>query len=600
MTSLRWDGDGQLLATIDAFGEATTFDYDRHGLLCGITPPWGSATVLDHDANGRLVRTTRGDAVWEYGYTAAGRVCRGVEPGDIGWSATFGANGAVETLTDVARSTVTFEYDAIGNVTQVVAPDGAVYRHVHDEVGRLVASIEPNGATSAKAYDRRGRAIELTDPRGSVWRRRVDALGRTVSSTGPDGAATSFTYHPEGQLASRTTPDGRVWRCELDVAGRPVAMVDPAGGRSVVEFTPAGRVRSRTSPAGRREELEYDAAGRLAAVVDVDGVRRSVGRDPRGWVASVLEHTADGVRRLEHRWDDCGRLVGLTADGAEGPQEWTMRRDAAGRVVEAVDPAGVATRYEWDCRGLLAAATDPAGLTTRYRHDERGRLTGLVTPGERTTGIGYGLDGHAETVTDPGGSVTRFLRDAAGLVTGVRHGDGSGWDRDLDPAGREVQRAGSDGMVSGQFTYDVAGRLVAATVPSSGVTVEFLWDDNDRLAGVAGSDGVRGVERDADGWVRDGHHVERDDALRDRAGRLTIGPDGSVFRYDDVGRIAEIAPIGETPTVFTYDRRRSRRHRTRPARPTAVPLRPRWSGRQDGGRRRHHALRLRPVRAPQP
>ena len=138
----------------------------------------------------------------EYGYTAAGRVCRGVEPGDIGWSATFGANGAVETLTDAARSTVTFEYDAIGNVTQVVAPDGAVYRHVHDEVGRLVASIEPNGATSAKVYDRRGRAIELTDPRGSVWRRRVDALGRTVSSTGPDGAATSFTYHPEGQLAS--------------------------------------------------------------------------------------------------------------------------------------------------------------------------------------------------------------------------------------------------------------------------------------------------------------------------------------------------------------------------------------------------------------
>ena len=447
-----------------------------------------------------------------------------------------------------------FEYDAIGNVTQVVAPDGAVYRHVHDEVGRLVASIEPNGATSAKVYDRRGRAVELTDPRGSVWRRRVDALGRTVSSTGPDGAETSFTYHPEGQLASRTTPDGRVWRCELDVAGRPVAMVDPAGGRSVVELTPAGRVRSRTSPAGRREELEYDAAGRLAAVVDLDGVRRSVGRDPRGWVASVLEHTANGVRRLEHRWDDCGRLVGLTADGAVGPQEWTMRRDAAGRVVEAVDPAGVATRYEWDRRGLLAAATDPAGLTTRYCHDERGRLTGLVTPGERTTGIGYGLDGHAETVTDPGGSVTRFLRDAAGLVTGVRHGDGSGWDRDLDPAGREVQRAGSDGMVSGRFTYDVAGRLVAATVPSSGVTVEFLWDDNDRLAGVVGGDGVRGVGRDADGWVRDEHHVERDDALRDRAGRLTIGPDGSVFRYDDVGRIAEIAPLGETPTVFTYDR----------------------------------------------
>ena len=456
-------------------------------------------------------------------------------------------------MTDAAGSTVTFGYDAIGNVTVVTAPDGAVYRHIHDEVGRLVASIEPHGATTATGYDRRGRAIEVTDQRGSVWRRRLDQLGRTVASTAPDGAETVFAHHPEGQLASTTAPDGRVSRCELDAAGRPVAMIDPVGGRSVVDYTAAGRVRSRTSPAGRREEFEYDAAGRLATVVGTDGVRRSVGRDPRGWVASILEHDDGGVRRLEHRWDDGGRLVGLTADGAAGPQEWTLRRDPAGRVIEAVDPAGVATRFEWDPRGLLAAATDPAGLTTRYHHDERGRLAGLTAPGDRQTRVSYGLAGHPESVTDPGGSVTSFLHDAAGSVTGLRRDDGSGWDRQLDPVGREVQRVGSDGTVSGQYTYDVSGRLVTATVPATGDTVEFLWDDNDRITGVTGSDGVRRVERDADGSVLADSDRDRDDTLRDRAGRLTIGRDGTVFRYDDSGRIAEIAPLDEKPTVFAYD-----------------------------------------------
>ena len=206
VTTLRWDRDGQLVESADGFGEATTFDYDAHGRLRAITPPWGAPTVFDHDAHGRVVRTQRGDGVWEYGYTAAGRVCGGIEPGGVAWSATFGSHGAIESLTDAAGSTVTFGYDAIGNVTVVTAPDGAAYRHVYDEVGRLVAAIEPTGAATATVYDRRGRAVEVSDQRGSVWRRRVDVLGRTVVSTAPDGAETSYTYHPEGQIASITGP----------------------------------------------------------------------------------------------------------------------------------------------------------------------------------------------------------------------------------------------------------------------------------------------------------------------------------------------------------------------------------------------------------
>ena len=79
-----------------------------------------------------------------------------------------------------------------------------------------------------------------------------------------------------------------------------------------------------------------------------------------------------------------------------------------------------------------------------------------------------------------------------------------------------MQRVGSDGTVSGQYTYDVSGRLVTATVPATGDTVpEFLWDDNDRITGVNGIDGVRRVERDADGSVL----AESDRDPRRRAAR---------------------------------------------------------------------------------
>ena len=263
----------------------------------------------------------------------------------------------------------------------------------------------------------------------------------------------------------------------------------------------------------------------------------------------------------------------MTASDAElGERVTTIRRDAGGRVLESIDPTGVATRFEWDSRGLMASATDPAGGVTSYDYDERGRLAGMVTPGGARTTVGYGLDGRQDSLTDPAGVLTTLLREANGFVVGARHADGSGWDRRLDPMGRELERVGTDGTIAGRFGYDAAGRLTSAVEPATGVTVEFLWDDADRLETTLGPDGTRRIERDADGWVTatvdpDGVRTvyQRDaigrvvgaepdavptgriaeladaeeatsDGRRDRAGRLTIGRDGTVYRYDDVGR----------------------------------------------------------------
>ena len=207
----------------------------------GITPPWGAATVLVHDEHGRLVRTERGDAVHEYGYTSAGRVCRGVEPGDVGWSATFGSHGAVETLTDAAGSTVTFGYDAIGNVTVVTAPDGAVLPP-HPPTRSAAWSPRSNrtGRRRRRAYDRRrpGRSRSPISGERLALFPRISSAVRSPS-TAPDGAETRVRLSPRGPAGvdHRAGWTGVAVRARCG-RGRPVAMIDPAGGRSVVAPTP--------------------------------------------------------------------------------------------------------------------------------------------------------------------------------------------------------------------------------------------------------------------------------------------------------------------------------------------------------------------------
>lgn len=592
VTRFEWDRDGQLVATTDAVGATTSFEYDEGGLLTHLTDPAGAATVLHYDATGRIERAERGDAVSTYVHTPAGRITAGSEPGDVAWSATFGTHGAPETIADALGATVRWQYDTTGNVVAVTAPDGAVYSQEFDEVGRLVAMTDPDGATTRKRYDVEGRLVGFVDAEGGVMRRMLDVVGRTVASIAPDGAETTWTYHPNGEIASVTSPDGRTWYTEIDVFGRLVAVVDPAGGRAVNTYSPAGRILSRTSPAGRTERFEYDRAGRCVAIVGVDGIRRALTLDDRGLVTDiVVDDGSDDLHAgadLTVTWDEQRRLTGyVTATGAS-----RIERDAAGRVTRSVDATGVSTSYEWDRRGLLVAATDPAGGTTGYRYDERGRLIGQTAPGDRTTTWSHDPSGRVAGFVDPAGVATDLIRNANGYVIGQRRGD-TGWDRRLDPVGREMQRTDLDGGVLGSYSYDPAGRLTAATTPDhdgligSGTFTGFLWDENGHVSQVTDATGTSTIERDADGWVtaftsQDGTRtvIERDavgrivavrndttgdlelppdttgdadrTAGRDAAGRLLIDAVGTVYRYDDAGRLAEIAPSDGVPTTFTY------------------------------------------------
>lgn len=572
ITSFEWDADGQMLASVDAEGRSTTFEYDDHGLLARLTKPASTPTLLERDTTGRVLRTVTGEAESTHQYSPAGRMISGTEPGDVGWSSTFDATGQVATVTDALGSTASFEHDPLGNVIAVEAPDGGRYVNTYDARGQHVSAADPTGATSVKGYDVRGRLVEFADPMGHRWERTFDILGRTVSSTQPDGSTTQWSHHPNGEIASVTLSDGRTWTIDVDQLGRPVAVTDPLGGRAQLEYTAGGRLARRISPAGRIETYEYDRTGACSAIIGIDGERRAYERDERGFVSAV---TDESVRR-EFAWDDDYRLLGIASpDGRSA-----LERDAGGRVVSAADRSGVTAQFGYDQRGHLVEAFDAAGAPTAYAYDARGRLAEQQAPGERSMTFDYGDDGRLASVTDPSGVVNQYLRNANGATTGVRDGNGNGWDRTLNSMGQETERTGTDGAVVHQYEYDAAHRLTAASVPGADVLTQFLWDDADRLIGETTLDSGTRVERDADGWVTatvntDGRRIDylRDAAGRitaieidgdsaevpddggdpyDPAGRLSIGPDGTLYRYDDAGRIAEIAPDASEPTTFTY------------------------------------------------
>jgi RHS repeat-associated protein len=188
--------------------------------------------------------------------------------------------------------------------------------------------------------------------------------------------------------------------------GGRLASLDVDGATTRWERDRDGRVLARHDPGGHTTRFQWDAAGRLAALSGAGWGRATVERDADGHM------TALRAAGIERRWDhDRGGLVaGYHQTVAGTGHTTTLRRDGAGRVVEARDPRGV-TRYRYDEAGQLVAAAGPDGAWT-WHYDPAGRLAREDGP-EGTTTYTYD-EAHQLVRADGPAGVTTYAYDAAG------------------------------------------------------------------------------------------------------------------------------------------------------------------------------------------
>ncbi len=476
-----------------------------------------------------------------------------------------GIAGLVTDVTDPTGRRTTYGYDALGRVTRVTIPmrDGAdlVTRQRYDDLGSLVAVVDPAGTITRFITDDRGRVVRRID--ACVDAGDTDAA--TCTGTGPhDGdtnVVTDLRYDGDGRLVSRVVrADGGDVRTDWlhDAAGHVIAeIVDPDGlaitrrwafdadGRVVAERDARGRVtiHRRDDQGGIVETLvgcsdDGTPPGDAWATCEGTGPRDgtwNLGATPAATVAR-----ADAPVVPDRIRDAAGRLVLEVTpdprDGADGTSLLRIRHahDDAGRrcrtiVAATIDPAGLAdpcndpvpadggdlvTTIRRDATGAVISVIGPDGTGVRYRHDDLGRLVERDGPGGRTTWR------HDEL----GRIVERTDVSATGTLS-VR------WT--FDAAGRAVRREAGDTVTT--YRYDAAGDLLAATGPDGIVTVER--DIHGRPLRVTAQDGTEST------WTYRPDGVVRTDA----SGTYRVG-------LDDAGRTASlVTPFAVDPFRFERD-----------------------------------------------
>ncbi|SVJ00399.1 rhsA protein in rhs element [Shigella sonnei] len=178
----------------------------------------------------------------------------------------YDSRGQLIAVKDTQGHEMRYEYNAAGDLTAVIAPDGSRNGTQYDAWGKAICTTQ-GGLTRSMEYDAAGRVIRLTSENGSHTTFRYDVLDRLIQETGFDGRTQRYHHDLTGKLI-RSEDEGLVTHWHYDEADR---------------------LTHRTVKGETAERWRYDE---------------------RGWLTDI-SHLSEGHRVTVHYgYDEKGRLTG--------------------------------------------------------------------------------------------------------------------------------------------------------------------------------------------------------------------------------------------------------------------------------------------------
>lgn len=588
---------GALAGWTDARGGRTSIERDRAGHVSAVADPSGARWQFEWQGPVLAALTEPGGGRWALGHGPRGDLGRLADPAGRTVEFETVAAGWV-TLVRRGAASRAIGRDASGRVVSVGDAAGGSVELRRDDAGRVARVVDGGGGAWTIARDSAGGIVTITDPGGARWALGRDAVGRVVSVRDPTGKDVAWSLRADGKIAAVLIGDRDRWQFLRSTAGWLTGLRDPRGHVVGWLRDAVGRARGVQRADGSAVDIHRDAVGDIAAIGGV-GVRRDGAGRP-------LRLSLPAGESLVWDRDGGGRVVGIHGPGvaialARGPDgalrdvylagelDTRLRRDAAGRVIEASGAVGVTLtrdpsgrvvglaragappiRVDRDARGLEARVSLGAG-TWIFGRDAAGRVVSLEAPAGVSLGIDRDPSGRPRLARFSSGAMARYayVGGAAKVVleSADGHTDGEGgWA--LDPVG-ELERLrtsvattwvyrrdpngalaavesaneawssspdGVEGPDGAQLSFDAAGRPRAGTVPRGAAPAWGVASGRIRYS-VNASGAMEDIRGDG-GGVRPSH---------DGAGRL-VGWEGPLGRQaivrDALGRVVRIGRIG--------------------------------------------------------
>ena len=608
-TQTSYDGVGHAFTvsnpyrtTSDLSYGITTYIYDGVGRTCLVVPPDFAAsaptscpttapvgdtfssyggnqtTVTDEVGNQRKNQTDglgRLTAVWEapnasgynyetqYQYDALNNLLCAVQKGtdttqfttcaaaSATWrprSFAYDSLSRLTTATNPESGTLTYTYDANGNVTTRVEPKAntpgstavTTSTYTYDPLNRLLSKVhaDPISANSYYGYD--GTAISycpgpvpptITSPTNLVGRRSAmcanmsasnwsyDPMGRPLvearTNVGPpiDKLNVSYTYYKDGSLNTLTYPSGDLLTYIVGGAGRPLTATDSTNNYvTAATYAPHGALTGMTNGTGivttniysdRLQPIQLSASVSTTSIfslcydfhlrVAVSTSQCAFGASTIGDNGNVFQilNKVDPTRSSAFIYDPLNRIAQAYTVNTSSPNCWG----------ETYSPTATAGGVLPSTPGIDAWGnlTNRSGVSGMAGGCTTEGLSATATTQNQLGGIGLVYDPAGNVVNDGSGNTptydaeNRIVTDVGVTYSydadGVRINKSSGTMYWPGPGGETLTEATLTGVINEEYVYFNGERIARVDRPSGKVNYYF----SDKLGSasvIAGASGT--------------------------------------------------------------------------------------------------------------
>lgn len=589
-SSFRYNTLGQMVASVDLYGNETRSAYDALGRCVSTCyPEVLTATDSRHQPEVRreydsldcaIVSTDANGYTTRAGYNVRGQPIWIDHPDGTYERFVYNLDGSVRMHLNRLGVTSHYDRDSMSRVTrkQLIGRDGEnIAIQAHYDSFHLLGTVDARGTQTCFSYDGAGRlfsVISLSSDGDSQKEFSYDANGALAEAREWFGAGASdfsrlvIGHDPESKRVSAHIADAS----EQSLVSN--EYLSPPHSTPEVHFDTTHcnelgqRVLQKTTTdrLGTQTVTTYDALGRIASI------------EHRNTLGSLLA-------RCEMRYDAVGnrvleRTMRLGAADDQNGAYVTQRTFGPMKRVESVvealgTPQETRTVYIYGPTGQLERTGKPSGCYLEYAYDGFGRLS-LLSASDGTVGYGYSYDENNQPIIIENlvtGSATRRKYDAAGRVVFEQLENGLFVDRSYDGKGRCTKLELPDGT-GVEYRYDAARLCSIHRLDASGqeryahTYSRFSATGDVEEVDLVGGLGRVSYERDAQGRrtaISSDYWSERiPEEGYDAVGHITCiditdptGPYRMCFAYDGLGQL--IAENGVSVLSYSYDALRNRR-----------------------------------------
>ena len=538
---------GQVKQITNALGHVTTYnEYDANGRVLRTTDPNGLVTTFSYSPRGWLLSRSDGSETTSIAYHYLGQLIKFTRPDGSYVNFEYDPAHRLTAIVQQDGGRLTYTLDAMGNRIheEITRPDNTYVYYAHsrtfDALGRLWQDIGAYNQTVTYQYDAQGNMKQVDGARSDVadvTQHGYDALDRLIQTLNADGGVVQVKPNALDQTTQVVDPVNQATTQTVDAFGDVTRTVSADTGTTNRTYDEAGNLKSETDARGVTVSYTYDALNRLT---------KKQSSDPN---TPVYTYIYDQTR--------LGRLNFIQRNGNFN---MFFNYDAQGRLyyqLSAVAGTGwLYSLYTYDPYGRLSQITYPSDRSVSYSYDDQGRISQVSTQPQSGTPVtvlantfvyNYPFAG-PQWFTYGDGTWSYQSRDQD-YRPWVRL-DGSYLKYYIYDAAGDVAALNDINNTVLTYAYDATGRLVSALDSASNGFGSLAWtyDKNGNRQSETRNAGTMPYAYSPPNWL-----YQKGAETRPRtANGNTLSTSTASFAYDGYNRLVTSQTASET-TTYTYN-----------------------------------------------